>query len=308
MTTSSPSPQPARDPRDRAYDVGARMARERIAREAPEDAEVLSRVDAADLVVVTGVYDHVERVLDALETPFTRVAPDQLPEVRLRPEQLLVVNCPGQIGDDQVRMVRDFVAAGGSLFTTDWALRHVVQPGFPGTIEHTGRVTADDVVPIEVLDHDNPFLAGVMDGGDEPQWWLEGSSYPITIVDHDRVRVLIASRRLERRYGEAPVAVLFPWGDGEVFHMVSHYYLQRTELRNERHRAGASAYWAEKSVPVPADLAEDLDGLALGEVESAAGSSRLMANVIADKKRRAIGWRAPDPSAKPTSNEDGDPR
>ena len=54
--------------------------------------------------------------------------------------------------------------AGGSLFTTDWALRHVVQPGFPGTIEHAGRVTADDVVPIEVLDHDNPFLAGVMDG------------------------------------------------------------------------------------------------------------------------------------------------
>ena len=79
MTTPSPSPQPARDPRVRAYEAGARMARERIAREAPEDAEVLSEVDAADLVVVSGVYDHVERVLDALEMPFTRARPRPAP-------------------------------------------------------------------------------------------------------------------------------------------------------------------------------------------------------------------------------------
>jgi hypothetical protein len=300
MTAPSPSPEPARDPRERAYETGARMTRERIARERPLEADALAQVEAADLVVVTGVYDHVERVLDALEMPFTRLAPDQLPSVRLRPEQLLVVNCPGQIGDDLVQKVRGFVAAGGSLFTTDWALRHVIQPAFPGTIEHEGGVTGDDVVPIEVLDHDNPFLAGVMDGHDEPQWWLEGSSYPITVVDRDRVQVLITSRRLERRYGEAPVAVVFPWGDGEVFHMISHYYLQRTELRNARHRAGASDYFAEKGVPVPADIAEDLEGLALGEIESAAGSSRLMANWIADKKRRAMDG-APRP-------KDGDPR
>ena len=288
MTTPSPSPKPAREPRERAYKAGARMARDRIAREAPLDAAALEQVEAADLLVVSGVYDHVERVLDALETPYTRLGPGQIASVALQPEQLLVVNCPGQIDRDSVGRIREFVSAGGSLFTTDWALRFVVQPAFPGTIEHTGRVTHDDVVPIEIFDHDNPFLAGVMDGQDEPQWWLEGSSYPITVVDQDRVRVLIASRRLERRYGEAPVAVLFPWGEGEVFHMISHYYLQRTELRNARHRAGASGYFTEKGMPVPADLEADLDGLALGEVEAAAGSSRLMANVIADKKRRAM--------------------
>lgn len=300
MTSPSPSSEPAREQRERAYRSGARMARERIARERPLDADALTRVEASDIVVVSGIYDHVDRVLSALEMPYTRLTPDQLPAIRLRPEQLVVVNCPGQIGDDQVQKVREFVAAGGSLFTTDWALRHVVQAGFPGTIEHTGTVTADDVVPIEVLDHDNPFLAGVMDGQDEPQWWLEGSSYPITIVDHDRVQVLIASRRLERRYGESPIAVLFPWSEGEVFHMISHYYLQRTELRNARHRAGGASYWSEKGVPVPADIAGDLEGLSLGEVEAAAGSSRLMANVIADKKRKAEGSRPP--------RKDGDPR
>jgi hypothetical protein len=138
-------------------------------------------------------------------------------------------------------------------------------------------------VPIEVLDDDNPFLRGVMDGRDDPQWWLEGSSYPIRVLDPERVQVLIGSRELGRRYGEPAVAVLFSWGEGEVFHMISHYYLQRTELRTARHRSSASAYYGEKSMPVDEDAAD----LRLGEVESAAGSSRLMANVIASKQRAA---------------------
>jgi hypothetical protein len=287
MSIISPSPQPAQDPRGtraRAYKEGARMTRERIAREAPLDAEALAGVQAADIVVVSGIYDQVEQVLDALEMPCTRIGPGQLAEVDLRPQQLLVVNCPGEVGPVAIERIRDFVTEGGSLFTTDWALSHVVQPAFPGTVEFNRRPTADDVVPIEILDHDNPFLAGVIDGRDDPQWWLEGSSYPITVVDPARVQVLITSRRMERRYGEAPIAVLIRWGQGEVFHMVSHYYLQRTELRNDRHRSGAATYFAEKGMAVPADA--DLEGLALGDLESAAGSSRFIANVIAQKKRK----------------------
>ncbi len=149
------------------------------------------------------------------------------------------------------RSSRDFVATGGSLFTTDWALRHVIERAFPGTVAFNDRATGDEVVPIEVLDDENPFLRGVMDGDDEPQWWLEGSSYPIRVLDPERVQVLIRSRELERRYGEAAVAVLFPWGEGEVFHMISHYYLQRTEFRNARHMANAGAYYAEKGMEIP---------------------------------------------------------
>jgi hypothetical protein len=259
------------------------MSRERIAREAPLDAEALERVEASDVVVVSGQYDHVEIVLEALEMPFTPIGPRQLGQVELRREQLLIVNCPGKLDRHDVHRVRDFVAMGGSLFTTDWALRHVIEPAFPRTVAYTDRPTADDVVPIEVLDDDNPFLRGVMDGRDDPQWWLEGSSYPIRVLDPERVQVLIGSRELGRRYGEPAVAVLFPWGEGEVFHMISHYYLQRTELRTARHRASASAYYREKSMPVDEDAAD----LPLGEVESAAGSSRLMANVIASKQRAA---------------------
>jgi hypothetical protein len=161
----------------------------------------------------------------------------------------------------------------------------VVEPAFPGVLAFNERPTADAVVRIEVHDHDNPFLRGVMDGADDPQWWLEGSSYPIRILDTDRVRVLLASRELAEQWGESPVAVVFAWGEGEVFHMISHYYLQRTEGRSERHAAPAMAYAAEKGVAASPALAQEIDGLTLGDVESAHSSARLFANVIADKKR-----------------------
>ena len=71
--------------RARAYRAGATIARQRIEKEAPLDAEALRAVRASDIVVVRGCYDHVELVLDALELPFVHVAPEQLGSVPLRP-------------------------------------------------------------------------------------------------------------------------------------------------------------------------------------------------------------------------------
>jgi gamma-glutamylcyclotransferase (GGCT)/AIG2-like uncharacterized protein YtfP len=263
------------------------MARDRMSREAPLDARALADIEASDIVVVRGSYDHVELVLDALELPHTAVRPGQLRQVELRPEQLLVVNCPGQLPAAEVVQVREFVDAGGSLFSTDWALRHLIEAAFPNLLAYNDRPTADAVVRIEIHDRDHPFLRGVLDEGDDPQWWLEGSSYPIRVLDPDRVKVLLTSRELESRWGEAPVAVWFEHGRGEVFHMISHYYLQRTELRTARHRAPAAAYWEEKDLAMSGLVAEYSEDLSLGEVEAGYSSQRLFSNVAAAKKRRA---------------------
>ena len=268
--------------REQSYRAGARIARDHMAHQAPEDAAALDAVEASDIIVVGGTYDHVELVLQALNLPHETVAPDDLWRLTLRPEQLLVVNCPGNVDPRSIVQIREFVAAGGSLFTTDWALRHVIEPAFPGVLAYNEQPTADAVVRVEVVDADNRFLQGVMEPGDDPQWWLEGSSYPIRILDAERVKVLLTSSQLADQWGESPVAVVFPHGQGEVFHMISHYYLQRTETRNARHRAGAAAYATEKGVA----LDSDLDGLTVGDVESASTSARLFANVVADKKRR----------------------
>jgi hypothetical protein len=87
--------------------------------------------------------------------------------------------------------------------------------------------------------------------------------------------------------GKAPVAVLEEHGEGEDFHMVSHYYLQRTELRSRRHLMSAASYAAEKGVELSADVLADIGDTSLGEVESAQTSARLFANVVAQKKRKS---------------------
>lgn len=283
----SPSDMPDElDNTQAAYLGGASIAWDRMASEAPLDAEALAAVVASDIVVVSGSYDHVERVLQALEVPYQTVQPGSFAHVKLRPEQLLVVNCPGELTAAEIIKVRDFVAAGGSLFTTDWALRNVIEPAFPGLVEYNNRPTRDDVIGIEVVDSDSPYLQGVLDGDDNPQWWLEGSSYPIRVLDPERVRVLIRSGELGEKYGECAVAVVFEFGKGEVFHMISHYYLQRTELRNERHTMSAADYASEKGVVFSPAMSEMVNDLSLGEVEAAATSARLFANIVATKKQR----------------------
>ena len=287
MNFFNDSPPNDADKTQRAYDAGANIARNRMSTEAPLAAEALAAIQESDIVVVTGCYDHVERVLGALDVPYQTVGPGLLRQVRLRPDQMVVVNCPGKLTGPEIVQIRDFVAAGGTLFTTDWALRNVIEPAFPGYIEYNDNATTDDVVRIDVVDTNSPYLQGVLDSDDDPQWWLEGSSYPIRIIDADRVRVLIRSRELGEKYGEEPVAVVFEYGKGEVFHMISHYYLQRAELRNDRHAQTAESYAMSKGVNFSPGMANAVADIKLGEVEAAATSSRLIANILADKKRRS---------------------
>ena len=286
MNLFNDSPPNDADKTQRAYSAGANITRNRMSTEAPLAAEALAAIQESDIVAVTGCYDHVERVLGALDVPYQTVEPGLLRQVRLRPDQMVVVNCPGKLTGPEIVQIRDFVAAGGTLFTTDWALRNVIEPAFPGYIEYNDNATTDDVVRIDVVDTNSPYLQGVLDSDDDPQWWLEGSSYPIRIIDADRVRTLIRSRELGEKYGEEPVAVVFEHGKGEVFHMISHYYLQRAELRNDRHAQTAESYAMSKGVNFSTGMADEVADIKLGEVEAAATSSRLIANILADKKLR----------------------
>jgi hypothetical protein len=109
------------------------------------------------------------------------------------------------------------------------------------------------------------------------------------------VEVLITCRELGARYGEEPVAIRFSWGEGEVFHMISHYYLQRTETRTVRHAAGAGAYFAEEGVAMGPDMAMCVRDLSVADVESARASSAFVSNVVIGKKARASRTRPKGP-------------
>lgn len=268
----------------KAYQAAQRIVDEELA---SDDRLLLASMRDSDVVVVQGEYDRVEDVLTLANVPHRVITPQQVGSARLDPGQILIVNCPGNVSEAGVTAVRTFVKRGGTLVTTDWALKHVLEPALPGVVAHNGRSTGDEVVRIEIKATDHPFLDGLFHAGADPLWWLEGSSYPIRVLAPERVRVLLTSNELGARYGETPVAVAFTAGDGDVLHMISHYYLQRSELRTERHQAKWTTYAAEVGRAAVAEAAPaELADLTVGEVEAAHKSLRFMTNVIVEKQRR----------------------
>ena len=272
-----------------SYRIARELFKDRLRKQSPETLELLDDIHAADVIVVRGTYDHIEQVLDAADTPYTLVQPKMMDKAKLRPDQVVFINCPGNLNQKGLRRLESFVWGGGFLFTTDWALRHVIEVAFPGLIAFNDHPTLDEVVRIEILDREDTILQSVLDEQDDPQWWLEGSSYPIHILDPERVRVLIQSKELEIRHGKAPVFVSFDYGEGQVYHMISHFYLQRSETRTARHAAPSTDYLASKGV-AEADMGKfkelGSDQFPTSSVESAYTSYAMIQAVMLKKKRR----------------------
>ena len=269
-----------------AYGAARRILREK---QTVEEQQVIDDVSGDDIVVVRGQYDRVEEVLGVMDMPHVVVDPAQLARLTLRPDQMLVINCPGNIDRKSILQVRKFVNSGGSLFTTDWALKFVLEPAFPGIVKFNDKATPEAVVAVQPSASDNPMLDGIFDDSADPQWWLERSSYPIEILKPRKVEVLVESAEIGRRWGESPVVISFEYGLGEVLHMISHYYLQRTELRSARHSNNWRNYAAEKSamrstVGVPAEY----NNLNVGEVEAAYTSTRMFSNSVMRHKWRMM--------------------
>jgi hypothetical protein len=261
------------------------MTAERMRRSRPADFRLLRQARNSDVVVVRGTYDHAQTVLDAVRIRYTLIEPEDLERVELNAGQLLLVNCPGTVSRLAIKKMRQFVAAGGYLFTTDWSLQNILEPAFPGYVEYTRRPTKDDVVEVRVLRDDNPFLRHVRVPGEQPRWWLESQSYPIRILDRERVEVLMASEQLARRYGESPVAVTFRYGDGRVLHIISHYYLQRTELRTASEKASGTSVASKLGVSVSGKAAEQVARTPAGMLKDAYSSTQLSANIVVAKQR-----------------------
>ena len=266
-----------------AYRTAAFLSDRLIARDRPEDLDHLQRTQ---VVVVEGQYDRGEGVLAVCGIPSTRVSAQATAALGLDPDQVLFVNCPGKLPREGLLRLRAFVEAGGLLVTTDWALRHVIEPAFPGTVRRGGRDSKDDVVRVVFEPVQDTFLEGLLDPQDDPLWWLEGSSYPIEVLD-PAVRVLVSSAEMQARYGHAPVVVAFEVGLGKVYHMTSHFYLQRSETRTQRHQAGAAEYLTQKGLD-PCESRRFCEGSAvqLAEAQSAYTSARSLKNLIIEQGRR----------------------
>jgi hypothetical protein len=201
------------------------------------------------------------------------VPPNLVERLPLMSTQTLMVNCPGNLTRAGVARVKQFVKTGGYLVTTDWALTLLAR-AFPGYVARGGRDTGNDVVAVHVHKSDDPWLKHVQTGGQRPRWWLESSSYPIRILDKQRVKVLISSPEMGRKYGHSPIAVAFTFDDGKVLHMTSHFYLQQAKLVGAKERAKGTAF----------AKAAGLSEKQIGELNSAYSMQRVTANVLVSRQ------------------------
>ena len=274
----------------RAYGVSGKLFRDRLAQERPDDADELSRIEPSEVVVVRGHYDHMHRVLEASEVPFLHLGPTQLARADWDRMQVLLVNCPGHLPPDALERIAPWVRRGGYLLTTDWALKHVIEPAFPGTIRHNGQQSADCVVRVQACEEgDDPLLAGFLEDGRDPLWWLETASYPIEVLDEKRVRVLMRSGEVGKRLGTDPIVVTFDEGDGTVLHMMSHLYLQRGDVRDTRDAQPAMDYMAqalEMDGEDAARYAAEAGDLQAAEISAAMGKQRILSNQILTRRRK----------------------
>lgn len=277
----------------KAYGLVNNLLRDRLETEDDENLELLDGLKASDVLVVNGSYDHIHLVLENLNIPFLTTFPNALPVQELRPDQTVFVNCGRDFPVESAFVLEQFVRNGGQMISTDWALKTVLQVAFPRYVQYNRRPTKDEVVGIEVMDKDDPVLTGFIDEEENPVWWLEDASYPIRILDKETVEVLIRSEELGKRYGEDAVLVKFHHGEGVVYHMISHFYLQRAETRSAKQKSKASSYAKSKGAS-PATLAQfklveeasaDMD---YGLTQTAMTSAEFVSRSILSQRKRFI--------------------
>lgn len=205
------------------------------------------------ILSIKGQYDQPDKVMNhAYAAVKDTIRPDQFNKVTLDTYDLVVIGCPGNEIPAQYHVrFREYVERGGWILSTDWVLRTIVEPIFPGFISWNGEKTADAVVACEIVDPNHPFMHGVIDSlksykgsdsdnlgpksakaaipGLQPtfKWWLEDKSFPITVLRKGDVKVLIKSYEIGKKWGADPVFVYFPFGKGLVAHFISHTHLQK---------------------------------------------------------------------------------
>jgi len=276
------------DKMKKAYKASSKIMEKRMEKERPADLEILKKVSESSIIITQGSYDRVETVLDLIKVPYVLISTDQVKDIDLSPDQILIINCPGYVDEEGLGKIKDFVKRGGFLFTTDWSLLNVLEKIFPEFVKYNQRPTGDDCVAVEVVDKSNKFLEGLFQADADPIWWLEGSSYPIQIIDKKKVKVLVTSREMREKYGEAPIVITFDYGDGGmVLHMTSHYYLQRAELRTARHQKSAKEYvMGEMEFSSEEADMKELEDVSLGEAESAYSTTQFISNVIVEQQKK----------------------
>jgi hypothetical protein len=215
---------------------------ERLRRTRVRDYRKIREIRKQDIIVVEGEYDCLQDVLDMLGIRYTLVSRKAFPTVKVNPDQILFFNChppTDRFPRETIERIRRFVHEGGYLFTEDWDLKNVIERCFPKYLTKSKETQEKDFqVPINptTFGRNHPLLKDCFPLNpfyvDEMQWRIDGECYT---WKHDprRVRVLVESEELYRRYGSRAVVVTFRYGSGRVLHSISHWQNQKSDRESD---------------------------------------------------------------------------
>jgi len=215
--------------------------------EALDKKDIVKAVEKhGKILAINGRYEKPKKVIEHMYASLKKVINERaVLKEDLSQYDVVLIGCPGNsLPHASHPKIRDFVINGGWLMTTDWAIRSIIENIFPGFIRWNRAKTADAVVACQILEPSHPFLDGVLSEiqqskwqkqsgkntkKNEFRWWLETKSFPIQVMNHQSVKVLISSWELQSKWGESPVLVEFDYGKmgGKVIHMISHTHLQK---------------------------------------------------------------------------------
>ena len=187
----------------------------------PQFALSVSRNSPRDLLEVKGIYDNSGKTLESLGVPFEHIRTGGLKERSLAGVKVLIIDCPGRVPRESFQKIRDWVAQGGYLLSTDWSGDNAIQPIFPGYIQWTGKRNKESIYPAE-LSYTDPVLATNL--VTNSTWKMDFDCHPVRTLRED-VRVLARSSQLaaEDAASQGALGVVFPFGRGYVMHLVGHF-------------------------------------------------------------------------------------
>jgi hypothetical protein len=208
--------------------------------------------------------------------------------VPLHGQQVLMVNCTGEMSAPARERVRRFVTAGGFLYTTDHAVHHLLEQAFPGYVKYNGKTSNEEIFAMETSAGDRGLLKKIGASG-HPRWQLAGGGFLFDVLDGQKVEVLMRSREVAARYHSSGVlGVRFRVGDGQVIHVTGHFFTQpgqRPEV------AAAGQAFEQLSANVVSEKSVDRD--------------RLEGLYNVAPKRPVAVQAAPEPSAPPVAAPTG---
>lgn len=244
-----------------AYKTSGKIFAQVSQRQQPGLYQQLKAIGPGEIVVVEGVHDHVEKLLDTINIPYTMISSEEIKAHN--GGRVMFLNCKeyGQVNKNTKESLESFVSEGGRLVSTDWAVGAIAQV-FPGKLTKVAK-TGNDVVEIQCHTDIARRLVGLNYAQCHPKWWLEGSSDIYKIGNE--VTPIITSEEMEKKYGQPYVVAGFTHGKGEVLNFISHLELQRTELRSKADEAGLDEFVKKMKV----EKTPDMDDAKVAELEAA---------------------------------------